>query len=248
MDMKKLLLICDDAGHASVDRGIRAIADATGLPLCAEYLILTPGAIERAKEMSAHPLVSIGMHFELAGVSDAERVAMANELKTHGAVLGELAEIREKAMVDAATQLALFRDAIGRDPAHVSTHGDFNVDASGEVMQWWTSLMDGLFDGNVPPMQWANPHVRHNKYSWNVDATKREPCSPEEFETILRGQTSDVVEFVMHPALPEPDDASIDMLFTSDMRVADVEAAIAILTSGCVENAGYRVVPVSDVR
>ncbi len=247
MKMKKLLLVCDDAGHASVDRGIRTIADATGLPLCAEYLILTPDAPERAKEMSEHPLVSVGLHFELAGISDADRVAMAADLKAHGTVLGEQREIREKAMVDAATQLAVFREALGRDPAHVSTHGDFNVDASGAVMPWWTALMDGLFDGNVPPMQWANPHVRHNKYSWNLDATARAPCTPDEFEEVLRAQTSDVVEFVMHPALPASDDASIDMLFSADMRVADVEAAIAILTSGCVENAGYRVVPVSDV-
>jgi hypothetical protein len=248
MDMKRLLLVCDDAGHASVDRGIRAIADATGMPLCAEYLILTPDAPKRAKEMSAHPLVSIGLHFELADISDADRVAMANDLKTRGTVLGEQADIREKAMVDAATQLALFREALGRDPAHVSTHGDFNVDASGEVMAWWIDLMDGLFDGNVPLMQWANPHVRHNLYSWNKDATKRSPCTPKEFEEVLRAQTSDVVEFVMHPALPEPGDASIDMLFTAEMRVADVESAIAILRSDCIEKSGYRVVPVSEVR
>lgn len=246
--MKKLLLVCDDAGHASVDRGIRAIADATGLPLCAEYLILTPGAIERAKEMSAHPLVSIGLHFELAGVSDADRVAMAADLKSRGTVLGEQEDVRTKAAADARAQLKIFRDALGRDPAHVSTHGDFNVDASGAVMRWWIDLMDELFEGNVPPMQWAHPHVRHNNYSWNLDATKRDPCTPEEFEAILREQTSGVVEFVMHPALPEPGDASIEMLFDAGMRVRDVEAAIAILTSDCVENAGYRAVPVSDVR
>jgi hypothetical protein len=245
--MKKLLLVCDDAGFAAVDRGIRAIADATGKPLCAEYLILGPGAIERAKDMSAHPLVSIGLHFELAGVSDADRVALANDLKARGTVLGELPGIREKASADARTQLEVFRDALGRDPAHVSTHGDFNVDASGAVMPWWTALMDGLFGGDVPPMQWANPHVRHNKYSWNLDATKRAPCTPDEFETVLREQTSDVVEFVMHPALPEPGDASIDMLFSAEMRVRDVEAAIAIIASGCIEKAGYRVTPVSAI-
>lgn len=248
MDMKKLLLVCDHAGHASVDRGIRAIADATGLPLCAEYLILTPGASERAKEMSAHPLVSIGLHFELAGITDADRVTMAADLLSRGTVLGEQEDIRTKAAADARTQLRMFRDALGRDPAHVSTHGDFNVDASGAVMPWWVDLMDELFDGNVPPMQWAHPHVRHNKYSWNLDATKREPCPPEEFETILRVQNSDLVEFVMHPALPEPGDASIDMLFTAEMRVRDVESAIAILTSGCVEKSGYRAVPVSEIR
>jgi hypothetical protein len=246
--MKKLLLVCDDAGHASVDRGIRALADATDLPLCAEYLILTPGAVELAKEMSAHPLVSIGLHFELAGISDAERVAMAADLKSRATVLGEQEGIRTKAAADAREQLKIFRDALGRDPAHVSTHGDFNVDASGAVMRWWIDLMDELFNGKVPPMQWAHPHVRHNRYSWNADASKRDPCTPEEFEEVLRAQTSDVVEFVMHPAAPKPGDAPIDMLFDADMRVADVDAAIAILTSKCIENAGYRAVPVSEVR
>lgn len=248
MDRKKLLLVCDDAGHASVDRGIRAIADATGLPLCAEYLILTPGAPERAKEMSLHPLVSIGLHVELAGITDADRVAMSRELRLAGTTLGEQADIRGKAAHDAREQLDLFRDALGTDPAHVSTHGDFNVDSSGAVMPWWIDLMDELFDGKAPPFQWKHPVVRHNMYGWNLPGKKRTPRTAHEFEAELKKQTSDVVEFVMHPAAPKPNDVSIDMLFDETMRVSDLAAAIHVIKSGCIEHAGYRVVPVSDLR
>lgn len=245
--MKSLLLVCDDAGFASVQRGILRIAEATGKPMCAEYLIARPGAADLAREMTGHPLVSVGLHFELSTVSDAERVALSNDLKTRGAVLGEQPAIREQAAKDAANQLAIFRRALDRDPAHVSTHGDFNVDPSGAVMPWWTDLMNDLFDGDVPPMQLLHPHVRHNKYSWNLAPTARDPLTPDEFETLLRSQSSDVVEFVVHPALPEPGDADLHMLFTADMRVRDVEAAVSILTSGCIERAGFEVVPVSSL-
>lgn len=238
---KRLLLVCDDAGFASVDRGIRALADATGKPLCAEYLISRPGAADRAKEMERHPLVAIGLHFELAGIDDAERVAMARELKARGTTLGEQEDIRRRALEDAVNQLSIFRQVIDHDPAHISTHGDFHIDADGNVMSWWTDLMNDLFGGNVPPMQLAHPHVRHNLYSWNADATKRPPRTPEEFEALLYEQTSDIVEFVMHPALPEPGDEGLGMLFTADMRVTDLEAAIAIINSGAIERAGFEV-------
>lgn len=246
--MKTLLLVCDDAGHASVDRGIRALADATGMPVCAEYLILTPGAVERAKEMSAHPLVSIGLHVELAGITDADRVTMAKDLRLAGSTLGEQPDVRAKAARDAREQLSVFRAALGHDPVHVSTHGDFNVDASGVVMPWWNDLMHEIFGKTVPPMQWKHPVVRHNMYSWNVAGNKRTPRTAHEFKAELQRQSSDVVEFVMHPAAPKPGDAPIDMLFTADMRVGDLAAAIHVITSGCIESAGYRVVPVSEIR
>lgn len=247
MGMKKLLLVCDDAGFASVDRGIRAIADATGKPVCAEYLIEQPGAAARAKEMSTHPLVSIGLHVELAGTTDASRVANANRLKESGETLGQQPFIQEAAKRDARRQLALFREALGRDPAHVSTHGDFHLDPAGAVMPWWIELMEESFGAAVPPMQWERPVVRHNKYSWNLDATKRDALTPDEFEALLRDEPSEAVEFVLHPALPEPGDSSIEMLFTADMRVRDVEAAIAIVNSGLVERAGFAIVDAASL-
>lgn len=248
MKKKSLLIVCDDAGFASVQRGILAIADATGKPLCAEYLIMQEGAADRAKEMSSHPLVSVGLHFELSTIPDMRRVEITKELKARGTTLGEQADIQEQAAKDATKQLAIFRQAVGRDPAHISTHGDFNIDAFGTVMPWWNDLMHTLFDGNVPPMQLEHPHVRHNKYSWNLSTSAREPLTPDKFETLLHGQTSDIVEFVMHPALPEVGDDDLEMLFTADMRMRDTDAAIAIINSGCIERSGFDIVPVSSLR
>ncbi len=245
---KSLLLVCDDAGFASVQRGILRLAEATSKPLCAEYLISQPDAAKRAKEMSSHPLVSIGLHFELSSIPDRKRVELSKELKTRGTTLGEQSDIQEQATRDASNQLTIFRQALGRDPAHISTHGDFNIDVSGAVMPWWIDLMNNLFDGDVPPMQWTHPIMRHNKFSWNLPGTAREPLTPDEFENLLREQTSDVVEFVLHPALPEPGDADLDMLFSADMRVRDVEAAIAIINSGCIERSGFDIVPVSSLQ
>ncbi len=242
---KQLLIVCDDAGFASVDRGIVAFVEKTGVPVCAEYLIETEGAIERAKEMKRHPLVSVGLHFELSRLPDAERVALARKLKAEGTTLGEQAEIRAMATQDAVNQLAIFRQAMAHDPLHVSTHGDFNVDLEGNVMPWWMDLMKDLFPEGVPPMQWGRPVIRHNKYSWNLDATKREPFTPDEFEAELQKQKSDIVEFVLHPAIPKSGDTSIEMLFTADMRIADLEAAIAIVQSGCIERAGFEIIAVS---
>lgn len=244
---KKLLIVCDDAGFASVDRGILRLVEATGVPVCAEYLIETDGATERAKEMRKNPLVSLGLHFELTGISDADRVAMSRELKAKGTTLGEQPDIRRKATDNARRQLERFRDATGRDPAHVSTHGDFNVDAAGAVMPWWHDLMHGFFGDAVPPMQLLIPHVRHNLFSWNLPATKRDPRTPDEFAQELKKQTADVVEFVLHPALPEPGDASIDMLFTAAMRVADLNAGIEVIKSGAIERAGFGIATMADV-
>lgn len=245
---KRLLLVCDDAGFASVDRGIRAFAEATGKPVCAEYLITQPGASDRARDMADVPNVSIGIHFELAGVSDADRIALAKDLRVRGTTLGEQADVRSKATDDAREQLRFFRETLGRNPAHVSTHGDFHLDASGAVMPWWTDLMEELFDGTVPPMQWAHPIVRHNMYSWNLTGNKRKPRTAHEFEAELRAQQSDIVEFVSHPAIREPGDESIAMLFNEEMRLADLTAAIHVVKSGCIERAGFDIVAAGALR
>ena len=243
-----LLLVCDDAGYASVDRGIVSLVGRTGLPVCAEYLITQPGAAGRARIMAGNPLVSIGLHFELEGMSDADRVRLSRDLKGKGSVLGEQEDIRRKAMIDARHQLELFRDALGANPAHVSTHGDFNVDPSGRVMTWWTDFMNELFEGNVPPMQLSIPHVRHNLYSWNIPETARPPRTPEEFaQELEKHRGCELVEFVMHPGLPEAGDASLDMLFTAEMRVRDLESAADILTSGVIGRCGFEVVTVNTL-
>lgn len=243
-----LILVCDDAGFASVDRGIRMLIDETGVPVCADYLIERDGAAERARMMSEHPLASIGLHFELSEISDADRVALTHALLAEGSVLGEREDIRSIAAKDARRQLALFRETLGRDPSHISTHGNFNTDVHDAVLPWWNELMDALFDGNVPPMQLAVPYIRHNLYGWNLPDRKHEPLTPEQFGQKLRAHAGcGYIEFVTHPALPEESDASLDMLFTAGMRVADVEAAIAIIRSGAVERAGFRIVPVESV-
>lgn len=247
MAPRKLFIVCDDAGFASVDRGVLALAEATGKPLCAEYLIAQPGATDRAKAMLSHPLMSVGLHFELSRVPDAERVALSQTLQEQGTTLGEQPDIRAMATEDAVHQLATFRRALGRDPLHVSTHGDFNVDSNGNVLPWWTALMDDIFSGAVPAMQWARPVLRHNKYSWNLAVTKHTALTPDEFEAELAKHASGVVEFVVHPALPYPEDADIDMLFDARMRVADFEAAVAIVDSGCIERAGFEVVSAASV-
>lgn len=245
---RSLLVVCDDAGFASVDRGILTFVERTNAPICAEYLIEQEGAAERAQAMSRNPLVSVGLHFELTGMADAARVARTNDLKAKNTTLGEQRDIQAKAATDTRRQLALFREALGKDPAHVSTHGDFNVDASGAVMPWWIDLMHALFGNDIPAMQWKHPILRHNKYSWNLPATKRDPMTPDEFEALLREQTSDVVEFVMHPALPQPSDPALEMLFTAEMRIADLEAAIAIVQSDAIQNAGYRIISAASIR
>lgn len=243
-----LLLVCDDAGHPSVDRGVLNLVERTGMPVCAEYLIAQPGAAGLARHMAKHPLVSIGLHCELSGIPDADRVAMAREAAARGSTLGEDPGIRERASNDARCQLELFRDALGADPAHISTHGDFNLDASGRVMPWWRGLMAELFGERVPPMQHDAPHVRHNKYSWNLPATKRDPCGREEFAGILRAHRgAGVVEFVLHPALPEENDPPLDMLFDARMRVADLDAAVALLTSDVVSSCGFEVASVRSL-
>lgn len=240
-----LLLVCDDAGFASVDRGIRALAERTGLPVCADYLIGVEGAARRAREMSAHPLVSVGLHCELEGVTDAERVAQSRALAATGETLGMRAEIRDKAAADARRQLALFRDALGRDPAHVSAHGDFNVGPDGRLLEWWLELMRELFAGSPPPLQHGVPHVRHNLYRWNESAAARPPRTPAEFaEELRRHHDASAVEFVTHPALPGPGDAPLGMLFTAEMRVRDLDSAVEILRSGAIAAEGFAIAPV----
>lgn len=244
---KKLIIVCDDAGFASVDRGIHTLADKTGKPLCADYLIEQEGAVESMKAMSTHPLVSIGLHFELFGMTDADRVALRDRLATKNTFLGAQPDIQERAKRDARRQLKLFRTTLGRDPAHIGTHGNFNTDAENRILPWWTELMEELFGAHVPPMQLQIPHVRHNLYKWNLPATARSPRTPEEFGKELQSMDGNVVEFVLHPALPQPDDASLDMLFTGDMRIADLEAAILIINSGIIERSGFEIVPVSTL-
>lgn len=237
-----LLLVCDDAGYASVDRGIRALAEATGVPLCADYLIEAEGAVERARKMSTMPGVSIGLHFEWSGMSDADRVEFCRELALQGQHLGEQSDIRQQACTDARRQLALFREALGRDPAHISTHGNFNV-AHGRILPWWEELMAELFNGAIPPMQLQIPHVRHNLYTWNLPEVARPPRTPSEFASELAAmQHHPAVEFVMHPALPAAGDASLEMLFTAEMRIADLEAAVAIMESGVIRQGGFEIV------
>lgn len=246
--LRPLIIACDDAGFASTDRGIRHLVEQTGVPVSAEYLIEQDGAVARAKAIAALGLVSRGLHFELFSMTDADRVELARELEGRGTSLGEQPEIRLQAEADAHRQLHIFQQELGMQPLHVSTHGNFNLDAKGRVMQWWNDLMNELFDGNVPPMQLDLPHVRHNLYSWNTDAMRRSPRSPEEFAQELRAVPGYVpVEFVMHPALPQEGDAPLNMLFDASMRIADLESAIEIIRSGIIEQAGFEIVPVTGL-
>ena len=243
-----LILVCDDAGFASVDRGIRVLTQETGRPVSAEYMIEQDGAAERAQRMEGVSNVLRGLHFEWSGITDEARFRLAKELQRRGTSLGEQPDIRRRAVEDARRQLALFRTMLRTEPAHISTHGNFNADAHGNVMPWWKDLMDELFDGDVPPMQLDLPYVRHNLYSWNVPGTARPPRTPVEFSHELeKFRDRDAVEFVMHPALPQHGDASIDMLFTAEMRERDLLSAIRIIRSGVIERAGFAIVPVSSL-
>ena len=246
MMQKSLILVCDDAGFASTDRGIRILASESGLPMSAEYMIEQDGAPERAREMGKFALVERGLHFELSGISDAERVRMAKALQARGTCLGELEDIREKAIDDARRQLELFRMTQDVDPTHVSTHGNFNTEPDGKVAPWWYDLMDELFGGDIPPMQIDIPHVRHNLYSWNLPGTARMPRSETEFaEELRKVKDKTVVEFVMHPALARQGDADINMLFDVKMRRRDFWSALHILRSGVIQEAGFKIVPVT---
>ncbi len=101
--------------------------------------------------------------------------------------------------------------------------------------------MAELFCDAVPPMQLEIPHVRHNLYTWNLPGTARAPCTPEEFAAVLAEHDDETVEFVLHPALPQPGDPSLDMLFTAEMRIADYEAAAAIIESGVIERSEFAI-------
>lgn len=245
--MSKLLLICDDAGFAATDRGIRYLASETNVPLCAEYMIEQDGAIARAKEMQKVPNVSLGLHFELSGISDADRVQLTKKLLANHTTLGEQEELQRQASVDARRQLQLFMSEFGR-PAHISTHGNFHVDSDNKVMHWWDALMNELFAGDVPPLQMRYPLLRHNLYKWNTPEFARKPLTPQEFGEKLDALSDEpIVEFVVHPAMPEANDASIEMLFDAQMRIVDVNAAIAIIKSGVIEERGCEIVAATDL-
>jgi predicted glycoside hydrolase/deacetylase ChbG (UPF0249 family) len=246
---RSLILVCDDAGFESVDRGIRTLAEETGQPISAEYMVEQEGALERARAIAELQLVSRGLHFELANISDADRFRRGQKLQAEGSSLGEQPDIRAQATKDAVRQLKLFQDGLGVQPAHISTHGNFNTDANGNISEWWRELMDELFEGDVPPAQIEIPYVRHNKYTWNNPETARDPLTPVEFRDVLGSvQNQEIVEFVMHPALPQPDDAPLNMLFNEKMRKRDLVSAVEIIRSNAIQEAGFEIVPVSRVK
>ena len=248
----RLMIVCDDAGFASVDRGIRKLVSETRVPVSAEYMVEQDGAIDRAKDMRELPEVSIGLHFELFGMSDAHRFELGQRLMAEGSSLGLQDDIREQGMKDARRQLEIFRRELHMEPQHISTHGNFNTDAEGNILPWWSELMGELFRGNIPPMQLERPYARHNKYSWCQGSAERDPMQPEEFGEHLKSLTGEgqhnVIEFVLHPADPIPGDAPIDMLFDEKMRVErDLPSAIEIINSGVITESGFRIIPVKDV-
>ncbi len=250
MSATPLILVCDDAGFESVDRGIRTLVEHTGQPVSAEYMIEQEGAAERARAIAEIGLVSRGLHFELMNISDADRFRLGKELLAGGQFLGELAQIQQRGTADARKQLRMFQDTQGINPAHISTHGNFNTDAHGRVLPWWKDLMEEMFDGQVPPMQLDIPHVRHNLYSWNVPPTERPPRNEEEFsdQLALADLKGHAAEFVMHPALVRPGDADLQMLFTAEMRQRDLWSAIRLINSGVIERAGFAIVPVDTLH
>lgn len=243
-----MIIVADDAGFASVDRGIREFMEQTEKPVSADYMIEQPGAIERAHAMRKNKLASIGIHFEISRLSDAERVALSRTLKLRNEYLGQQPELRAEFIKDTRRQLDIFRQHLGFEPEHVSTHGNPNTIGL-HIMQWWRDLMAELFDGNIPPLQLDNHPIRHNMYQWNTaGAHQREPMNPHEFAHELTGHSEQpIIEFVMHPALPQQEDADINMLFDARMREKDMRSAIAIFNSGVIENAGFEVVPVSKI-
>lgn len=245
----KLILVCDDAGFPETNLGARVLAEETGKPISVEHMISQPGAIPLARELDGAANISHGLHFELAGITDAERVDIAALLAKDGECLATSEWVREQAIRDAREQLAMFRDTFGRDPDHISTHGNFNITPHDlRIQQWWIDLMREFFGDKIPPMQMANPHVRHNKYSWHKPESARPPLTPQEFLLELENMAHHpVVEFVMHPALPLRGGKGINMLFDEQMRIVDLASAIRIIRSRVAELAGFDIVSVRDL-
>jgi predicted glycoside hydrolase/deacetylase ChbG (UPF0249 family) len=242
---RSLILVADDAGFDSVDRGINILTQATGQPVSAEYMIEQPGAARLARQMTRNALVSIGLHFELTDVTDENRVDMSKRLKARGQTLGQQDSVQKMAKRDAPRQLLQFQEVMGKNPAHISTHGNFNTDASGTIMPLWKDMMMEIFDGKVPLSQLEVPHIRHATYTtWKEG---RDALSPAEFQyELLPKNPSNIVEFVMHPAEPHEGDAPLRMLFDEKMRRRDLQGAIDVIRSGVIEAAGFDIISVAE--
>lgn len=245
----RLIIVADDAGYSAVDRGIREFAEQTEVPVCADYMMTHWEAPDNLRAMERVTNVSRGLHFELLGFPDDKRYQIDKRLRAGGSCLGERPAIQTSAKRWATQQLDQFRQIAQQEPAHISTHGDFNIGPDGEVMDWWIEHMIEIFDGDVPSMQHENPVLRHNKYSWNLVETARSPLEPEEFKAEAGSHpVSPVVEFVLHPARHAYGDAALNMLFDETMRARDLESAITIVKSEVIEQAGRKIVSVENLR
>ncbi|MFH0979557.1 MAG: ChbG/HpnK family deacetylase [Candidatus Roizmanbacteria bacterium] len=239
---RKMIIVADDAAfHPAVDRGIRIAAEKNALTH-ADFMLGQQYPKESLLSLKRDfPDMGIGLHIYMPGMADTYPNALAN----YWYRLHPNEDIRKKLSKAAESQLKSFQDITGQNPIHVSTHGHLNINHKNQPFDWFTDVFQQFLSGDfnhVLIRGIQTQPIRHTRFRSQLLGKK--PLTPVQFKELLsevKIQKGKILELVVHPAMGGPNEEKLPAAYSISLREKDLSALIAIINSGVIEEAGFKI-------
>lgn len=241
------IVVADDGGlHPAIERGIKLAAEHGGL-FCADYMIERENALPAILSLrQEYPNINIGLHVEIGQLNDYTMTAIAYFCRWQPS-----ARFQQTVLQATEYQIKSFQDKLGDHPVHLSTHGNIHMDHSDRPFPWFADRIRKLYEGGISNILVRGIDtipIRHTRAREMMRG--KNPLTPSQFEQVLL-QISPVpdkpLELIVHPASKgELSDPSFRAMYTLAARERDLDALIAIIRAGVIEEAGYKLVAGSE--
>lgn len=226
-----LLIVADKAGiYPAVDRGIRMAADLgvlSHVDLAMRDLYSARSALTLIRQ---HPGLSIGLQICLPS---------ANRLHPNRESRHELLRVTDK-------QLRSFQDITGKNPTHLSIHGDLHMNAQYEPHEWFLDRLKKILGDDFYQVIIKGLDTQIiNPVKWRSLVQKGGLLLPWKFKELLEStavQQGKKLELVVAPALHQRGDPLKIAGESTLMKEKQLQALLMILLSGVIKQAGYRIV------
>ncbi|SPF39993.1 conserved hypothetical protein [Candidatus Sulfopaludibacter sp. SbA4] len=228
-----LIVNADDFGQSpGVNRGIAA-AHERGILTSASMMVRWPHAAEAARYALDHPALSVGLHLDFGEWTfrDGEWSCLYSVVDEHDSSAVER---------EIASQLAAFRNLMGRSPTHIDSHQHAHRKEPAR------SIVCAIASGLAILIRDLDPRVRYcgNFYGQEGDGTPwPEGITVAALAGILRGLEPGFTELGCHPA----DEADLDTMYRTE-RLQELATLCDPLARATLEELGvelcsfYRVV------
>jgi chitin disaccharide deacetylase len=229
---RAVIVNADDFGRSrGINEGV-AVCHERGIVTSASLMVRAPAADEAAEYAERHPGLSVGLHVDLAEwtVRDGSWRPLYERVDEADAA-AVAAEIR--------SQLAAFRELLGRDPTHLDGHQHAHRDEPAR------SIMLELADELRVPLRDFAPGVRYSGSFYGQGASGEplaEAISVEALRGIIAGLPPGVTELGCHPAAAD----DLDSMYLAE-RMEEVRALCDPRVRAALDEAEVELISFADL-